>query len=238
MARHRLGTLALAAVVMGAAVVGPASASGAGTTLADWQMNEGAGATVMVDSSGHVNGAIGSAVVTGVKVQGATAYRWPFTSPTKPPAKPERLIQVKSSTLNPGSGNYTVILRYRTTKHFGNIIQKGQAGAKGGYFKLENPHGQLKCTFRGTNSAGKFQRKAVESPTVLSDGSWHVAQCARTAKALTLTIDGKVVATAKGSSGNISNPNPLTIGGKLNCDQVKTTCDYFTGDIDYVKITN
>ena len=73
---------------------------------------------------------------------------------------------------------------------------------------------------------------------VLSDGKWHVARCARTAKALTLTIDGKVVATAKGSSGNISNTRPISIGGKLNCDQVHTTCDYFTGDIDYVKISN
>ena len=56
--------------------------------------------------------------------------------------------------------------------------------------------------------------------------------------ALTLNIDGNVVATAKGSSGTISNPRPITIGGKLACDQIKTTCDYFTGDIDYIRISN
>jgi hypothetical protein len=28
----------------------------------------------------------------------------------------------------------------------------------------------------------------------------------------------------------------MTIGGKLNCDQQQTTCDYFVGDIDYVII--
>ena len=232
--RLRLGSSMTAAVAVVVAFAAPASAA----TLANWQMNEGAGATVMVDSSGHVNGTIGSDVVTGFKFNGATGYHWPFVSPTAPPAKPGRIVQANSSTLNPNSGNYTVTLRYRTTKHFGNIVQKGQAGSSGGYFKLENPNGRLTCVFRGTNSSGNFQRKQVVSPGVLSDGKWHVARCARTSTGLTLQIDGSVVATAKGSTGNISNSRPISIAGKLNCDQVTTTCDYFTGDIDYVKITN
>jgi hypothetical protein len=222
--------------VMVGGLVFAATASAA--TLADWEMNEASGANVMVDSSGHVNGAIGSAVKTGVNTLGATAYEWAFTSPTAPPAKPERLVQANSATLNPGAGNYTVTIRYKTTKHFGNIVQKGQAGSAGGYFKLENPGGHLNCVFRGTSSSGSFLRKAVESPAVLSNGQWHIAVCARTATAVTLTIDGSVVGTAKGSSGTISNPRPITIGGKLACDQVKTSCDYFTGDIDYIQITN
>ena len=232
--RKRFGSSLTAAVAVGIAFAAPASAA----TLANWQMNEGSGASVMVDSSGHVNGTIGSAVVTGFRFGGATAYHWAFTSPTAPPAKPERIVQASSSTLNPNSGNYTVELRYRTTKHFGNIVQKGQAGSSGGYFKIENPNGNLTCVFRGTSSSGKFLRKQVVSPAVLSDGAWHVARCARTATALTLTIDGSVVATAHGSSGNITNNRPISIAGKLNCDQIHTTCDYFTGDIDYITISN
>jgi len=231
--RHVLGKSLAAAVVLTLAVAAPASAA----TLADWEMNEGSGATTMIDSSGHVNGTIGSAVKTGVSVMGATVYRWPFASPTAPPPKPERIVQANSSSLNPGSGTYTVSLRYRTTQHFGNIVQKGQAGSAGGYFKVENPHGQINCVFRGVVS-GKLVRKAVTSPAVLSDGAFHVATCTRTANALTLTIDGSVVDTAHGSTGNISNTRPVTIGGKLNCDQVKTTCDYYTGDIDWVKLSN
>ena len=231
--RHGLGKSLAAAVVMTLAVAAPASAA----TLADWEMNEPSGATTMIDSSGHVNGTIGSAVKTGVSVMGATVYRWPFASPTAPPPKPERIVQANSSSLNPGSGTYTVSLRYRTTQHFGNIVQKGQAGSAGGYFKVENPHGQINCVFRGVVS-GKLVRKAVTSPAVLSDGAFHVATCTRTANALTLTIDGSVVDTAHGSTGNISNTRPVTIGGKLNCDQVKTTCDYYTGDIDWVKLSN
>jgi hypothetical protein len=231
--RHRIGRTLAGMLAAGLVLAAPASAA----TLADWEMNEAPGATTMVDSSGHVNGTIGSAVQTGVKVQGATAYRWVFTSPTAPPPKPERLVQVNSSTLNPGSGTYSVTMRYRTTKHFGNIVQKGQAGSAGGYFKLENPNGRLNCVFRGVNSSGTLVRKAVESG-VISDGSWHTIVCTRTTSGLTLTVDGTLVATAKGSTGNISNSRPVTIGGKLNCDQVKTTCDYFTGDIDYIKIAN
>ena len=174
--RKRFGASLTAALVVGISFAAPASAA----TLVDWEMNEGPGATVMVDSSGHVNGTIGSAVQTGVNVMGATAYHWVFASPTKPPPKPERLVQANSSTLNPGAGTYVVELRYRTTKHFGNIVQKGQAGSSGGYFKIENPNGQINCVFRGKNSSGEFKRKAVESPAVLSAGNWHVARCTRT----------------------------------------------------------
>jgi len=30
---------------------------------------------------------------------------------------------------------------------------------------------------------------------------------------------------------------PFTIGGKTECDQITITCDYFVGDIDYVRIS-
>ena len=133
--RKRFGSSMTAAVAAVVAFAAPASAA----TLANWQMNEGAGATVMVDSSGHVNGTIGSAVQTGFKFDGATGYHWVFTSPTAPPAKPERIVQANSSTLNPNSGNYTVTLRYRTTKHFGNIVQKGQAGVVGRLLQAREP---------------------------------------------------------------------------------------------------
>jgi hypothetical protein len=107
--RKLLGFALVAAVVVGLVAVGPASAAmalAAGTVLANRQMNEGPGATTMVDSSGNgINGSIGSAVQTGVVFQGATGYQWPFTSPTNPPAQPQRIIQANSASLNPTSGN-------------------------------------------------------------------------------------------------------------------------------------
>ena len=37
--------------------------------------------------------------------------------------------------------------------------------------------------------------------------------------------------------GRIDNKLPMTIAGKSKCDGVRVSCDYFVGDMDYVKIT-
>jgi hypothetical protein len=235
---------AIAGLVLSCAVTGsllvaasaPARAS-ATRTIADWEMNEPSGSAVMLDSSGNgIDGAIGSGVVTGATYDGATGYRWLFASPTEPPAKPERVIEASDGRLNPGGDDYAVTLRYRTTQPFGNIVQKGQGGATGGYFKIENPGGVLTCVFRGVDEAGNFLRKEVNSGTPLNDGQWHTARCERTATQLTLTVDGALVATSNGRTGSISNSRPISIAGKVNCDQITITCDYFTGDIDYIRI--
>jgi hypothetical protein len=237
--RKTIGTLVslMAVTMVGVWAAVPAGAA-ATSTVAYWQMNESAGAKTMIDSSGHgLNGSIGSAVIVGASYNGAKGYRWAFTSPTQPPAKPDRLVLVNhDNRFNPGTGDYAVTIRYRTKQHFGNIIQKGQGGASGGYFKIENPNGILQCVFRGRSSSGTWLRKRVTSGVALSDNQWHTVRCERTSNALTMTIDGTTTRTAKGSSGNIYNTRPISIGGKYNCDQIKTTCDYFTGDIDWIKI--
>jgi hypothetical protein len=56
-------------------------------------------------------------------------------------------VQVNSSLLNPGNDEYSVTVRYRTTHKFGNILQKGQATAKGGQVKIELPGGRVTCLF-------------------------------------------------------------------------------------------
>jgi hypothetical protein len=226
-------TVIAAGLALGGVVVGSAPASAAATVvLAQWNMNEAPGATLMADSSGHgINGVIGSAVQTGVVFSGATAYRWSNVKPNQPPPKPERLVQVANSSLNPGTRDFAVTIRYRTTHNFGNVIQKGQSGSKGGYFKFQQPGGIMSCLFRG--SAGSA---AVTSKTALNDGQWHTVRCERTATQVTMTVDGVLAGTTKHATGSISNNVPLTIGGKPNCDQVSTTCDYFAGDIDYVTV--
>ena len=79
-------------------------------------------------------------------------------------------------------------------------------------------------------------RKDVQSPTVLSDNQLAHRHLRADGNKIALTVDGVVVDTANGNTGSITNNVPLTIGGKLDCDQIVTTCDYYTGDIDYVKI--
>jgi hypothetical protein len=229
-------------IVAGTLVLVAAPAQAVPTTVvADWQMDEAAGATVMSDSGGNgIDGAIGSAVQTGVSVLGATAYRWSSTQPNQPPPKPERLIQVNDSRLNPGTGEYAITIRFRTTHSYGNMIQKGQSQTPGGNFKWEIPNGRLTCVFRGVLPNGTSAFKSLKSPLnqPLNDGAWHIARCERTATAITMTIDGVVTGTIGGQTASISNNQPLTIGGKLNCDQVQITCDYYAGDIDWIRIEN
>jgi hypothetical protein len=195
-------------------------------------MNEPAGATVMVDSGpAPVNGTIGTVVQTGVVVLGATGYDWSNVKPTAPPANPQRLVQVDNQALNPGLRDYAIVLRFRTTHKFGNIVQKGSNGVKGGYWKVENPGGFINCFF-----VGKGGKAAIKSTVATNDGQWHVVRCERTAAGATLTIDGIQRGQFLHATGSISNPQPLTIGGKLYCDNITITCDYFAGDIDYIQI--
>jgi hypothetical protein len=217
--------------VLTAATTEPAFAA-ANVTLVNWQMNEPAGAHVMADSGPNaINGVPGSAVQTGVVVNGATAYSWSNVKPNQPPAKPERLVQVNNSGLNPGTRDYAITIRYRSTHKFGNMIQKGQAHVKGGYWKVEQPSGFINCFFTGPKGMA-----SVKSTVATNDGQWHVIRCERTVTQVALYIDGVLMGTTVHTTGNISNTTPLTIGGKLNCDNVVITCDYFAGDIDSVLI--
>jgi hypothetical protein len=228
--------LLIAALAGAWAFVTPVIPAHAAVTVGAWEMNEAPGATVLVDSSGNgYNGTIG----TGIQLNGSY-FNWPFRSPTAPPADKQRLALIPHrDVLNPGTGNYSVWFRYRTTQHFGNIIQKGQGGATGGYFKIENPSGYIECKFRGRKPDGTWAAKVVKSPTVLSDGNWHNILCERTSTSLKLYVDGMLVSSRTGSTGNIVNTRPISIAGKLNCNNLPggTTCDYFTGSVDYVRIT-
>ena len=236
----RMWTGAFALTMLSAMLVAlPAAPAAAATSvLANWQMNEGSNASQMTDSSGNgIHGDIGSAVVTGATYGGATAYRWTNTQPNQPPAKPERLLQVDDDRLNPGTGDYAIEMRFRTTRSFGNMIQKGQSNNPGGYFKWQIPNGRITCLFRGYSPNGTRQQKAVSSgSTPLNDGDWHTVRCERTGNQLVMTVDGRVTGRGNGPTGSISNDVPMTIGGKLNCNQQQITCDYFVGDIDYVII--
>jgi hypothetical protein len=70
------------------------------------------------------------------------------------------------------TGRCGAAVRLRTANNFGNVIQKGQSGAAGGYFKFQQPNGKISCLFRG--SAGSST--ASSGTTRVNDG-----QCIRSA---------------------------------------------------------
>ncbi|HZJ04174.1 MAG TPA: LamG-like jellyroll fold domain-containing protein [Nocardioidaceae bacterium] len=164
-----------------------------------------------------------------------TGYTWPRRPPAVPPVEPYRIIQVPDHNeldLNVASETYTVELRYKTREKFGNIVQKGQAQARGGQFKIQNPQGRPSCLFNGSLGRG-----ATRAKVALNDNEWHVLTCVRSETKVEMFVDGVFQNRKVGRTGTINNKVPVTIGGKINCDQVETTCDYFSGDIDYVKMS-
>lgn len=198
-----------------------------------YEMNEAAGARVMIDSGGAppVNGVIGSEVVTGTSYDGAVAYRFPRLPPNTPPAHPEHLVKIPDdASLDPGSVRFSVEIRYRNTNKFGNLIQKGQATTAGGQVKIQLPQGRPTCYYKGAKG-----QVGTGAPQPLLDGEWHVLRCTRTASAVDFYVDGVPVGHKNGTSGAIANTSPWSVAGKTDCDQIKVTCDYFGGDVDYVR---
>lgn len=206
--------------------------------VVDYQMNEPAEATVMTDSgSNHLNGVISQLDIdTGVEYDGAIGYSWIYKHPESYPPVPERIITVPDNVLLDNvTDSLTIEMRYRTTHSFGNIAQKGQSTTAGGQWKIQAPGGYPSCLFK--SSIGQM---AVKSTLDLSDGAWHTLRCIRTATAVRMYVDD-VYQGVKNSPvplGPINNNFPLTVGGKLDCDQIDVTCDYFTGQIDYLRLTH
>ena len=222
------------AVSAAAAVQSPALALAPGVT-AFYEMDEAPGTTVMHDSGPHgLDAPVDpTGVGSGVGFDGATGYFWTHRAPEAPPPSPERIIQIPDNpNLEPGNGPFTIELRYRTKENFGNITQKGQAQSQGGQWKIQAPQGIPSCLFDG--SAGQV---ATGAKTPLNDEQWHNVTCALTSTGVTMYVDGEQRNRKNGSTGTIDNGIPMTVGGKINCNQVTITCDYFSGQIDYIKIT-
>jgi len=219
-----IGMLAASSVL---APASPAEAT-ARHAIAVWDMNESYGARAMYDGSGHgLHGRIGREVG-----RGAGGYRFDRLEPDTPPARPGHLVVVPDDReLDPGVRDYAITVRLRTTDHFGNIIQKGQATVAGGSYKIQIPNGYAQCWFRG--SAGAILAAA---PRPINDGRWHTVRCERSRQGVALSIDGRMVAGRYGWTGSISNSWPVSIGGKTDCDQIDVGCDYFAGDLDYVTV--
>ena len=226
----RVAPLPVAVALIWMALATPSGAASS-PTLADWHMDEASGARTLVDEGPFgFDGRIGSTILAGVAVQGAVAHRFSTVAPDTSPLDPERLdLVAHDERLDPGSDDYAMTVRLRTTGPQGNVVQKGQSSSTGGYMKIDMDDGQVACLFMG--SAGTLH---VRSPLSIADGSWHEVRCVRTADQVVLSVDAVVVDRRRGPTGAIANSWPVTIAGKSSCNQASVGCDYFSGDIDRV----
>ena len=225
--------LVLPVVLGGAlALASPAEAL-ASRTVAFYSLDEAPGTTTLRDYSGNGrNGRIGADVTLGAVYQGSRAHRFATHLP-EDGAFPGHVDRIPNAPdLNPDSGDFSIEVRLRTSYRFGNILQKGQGSTVGGYWKLENPEGLPRCLFRGGNGASRTGYSNIP----INDGQWHTIRCNRTSTFVEMWVDGVRQSRLTGATGTIANAWELTIGGKGACDGVSVTCDYFVGDIDYVRI--
>lgn len=228
---RRIGAVATTAAVLFIGLPQTFGDASASTGVLSLELNDSSGASTAVDSSGHHhNGRIGSRVRLG----GGRA-----TFPVEPKNTNLRsapLIRVPDAadgSVDPGRGNFTVVVRYRSTHGDGNLVQKGQAASAGGQVKLEQVGGRLSCQYRTASGAASAGSGSVR----MNNGAWHTVRCVRTASSVAMYVDGKQTARNTGRTGNVNNSMPWTIGGKPNCNGSTVDCDYFAGDVDYLRLT-
>jgi len=236
---RRYSSLAVVAVValIVSAFTAPSAGSAGLNVVADWQMNEPPGSTLMVDSSGLGNhGAIDQdAATAGLELDGSD-YQWSPRCRDCPPTALARVVQVPDSPaldIPDPTVPWSLEFRFKTYKKYGNLMQKGYFDTDGGQVKVEDPRA-LRCVFKGAN--GDYV--TAHGSTPLDDGEWHTVACVKTATSVSQWVDGVLVATQIGETGPIDNAMPFVIGGKTECDQETVGCDYYRGRIDWARITH
>lgn len=214
MNKTRLALLALPAFGV-LAVASPATA--AGSTAANWQLNETTGP--MKDSSGNGNN---SSMMTGVTRNGST-YHFDGKG---------RVVVPTSASLVPGSRNFTLTARIHLTQVGGgqNFVQKNTYSQSGTQIKLEVSGKHLHCRVAGNSGVASVWGWGT-APTLLN--GFHTISCIKTATSVTLKLDNKSW-TQHIAVGTITTKAPMTVGGKYPC---KTDCDFTFGDFDWVTYT-
>jgi hypothetical protein len=201
---------------MGAA--GPASAA---TPVAVWHMDESSGTTMADAVDGH-DGTLHGGVAVGAPGISGTGYAFDGKS---------GYVSVPSAdALNPGSGDFTVSVSFKTTclpaKADWDLARKGYFTTAGGEWKVElQPSGQASCGFKGSLR----NRFLTAGPSTLADGQWHTVTCTKHASSITLDVDGQTFSKT-GKAGSISNSEDVVIGAYPRKE-------FFKGTLDEVRIS-
>jgi hypothetical protein len=225
-AGRRIGVVGVGAMLSATALVAAAVPASASTVVASYNMNQAT--SPIADSTGKHPG-----VVTGVgRTAGVTGAAGDLA--LNYTAKPSYVSVANASDLNPGKGAFSFSLKIKTLTMPSavvgdyDLIRKGLSTTAGGSWKMEiMDDGRALCNFRSPSAQTQLWAGAN-----LVDGKWHTITCARTTSAVTMTVDGKVIASGKAVAGSISNSTPMLIGAKSTSGEDQTT-----GAIDDVVIT-
>lgn len=199
-------------------------------TVADWHMDEPAGATRMHDTTPRHN----DGTLTGVSA-GAAGYEGTAFS-----FVPKGFVTVRSSaSLDPGYRNISIRLHIRTPSRpsYGDydILRKGKS--PGIEYKVELlKSGRILCTFHGGAGGTKTNGIGVRSTgPSLADDRWHTVTCARTGYGtVTLVVDGTQYTATLAHHTSLGKVSPLR-ALYLGANPVARN-DYYRGLLDDVSI--
>jgi hypothetical protein len=168
--------------------------------------------------------------VSMVRRGGGHALRFPAKCAAKKKCPHAALQSPSAPNLNPGTrpisyGARVLLSRSQTSKGQ-NVVQKGYSATSSQYkLQVDGAAGRASCVLVGAKPGIKL----VTSTISVADGTWHVVECRRTAKALTVLVDGAVRGNrAIAAELSVANDRPLSIGGKgaySDNDQFQGTLD-------------
>lgn len=223
-ARNTLKTL-VSALVINIAWVAPAAAT---TVVAQWNMDNTFG-TTMVDTSGNGNNGTTYDVVTS-----GSGYMFNGTT--------SRVIVPDSPTLNPGTSDFTYSVQLQTDRipPLGtdyDLIRKGTSISSGGEYKLEiiysKGNGIALCAVK--DAAGNIA--SIRGTTNVADGLLHTLTCIKTSTSLTVLVDALPPRSVSATlTGSLNSWRPFAIGvkqGLLN----GPADDYFNGTMRSVSLS-
>jgi len=234
-AKHSFVRVSLLLFIAAATATPISSVSAAPTVVALWHLDEDAGASQMVDSSGNDNDGRLNKVESGLNGHINKSYYFGRVG------LPSYVDVPHDNTLNPGTQDLTLSMYAK----FPNVppaavgdydmVRKGLTATPGGSYKMEifpkNSGGRALCFFKGSSGQGKL----VKGPD-LSDDEWYFVQCKKSANQISLRIQATVGSfdqtyTKNVTIGSISNNVNVYVGAKSPAG-----ADQYTGAMDEVKI--
>jgi len=144
------------------------------------------------------------------------ALRFPAKCSDRKHCPHAALQSPSAANLNPGtrpiSYGAKVLLSHRQTSKGQNVVQKGYSATSSQYkLQVDGVAGRASCVLVGARPGIKL----VTSTVSVADGTWHEVECRRSARALTVLVDGAVRGNRTISASlSVANDRPLSIGGK------------------------
>ena len=200
-----------------------------------WKFDEGSG-TIAYDSAGGNDGTIYGATRTSGQVGGALSFDGSNDY--------VEVVDPADESLDFGSGNFTISLRFRTADTNGELVDKsgGNKGRSIGYSIYIGTYATMNDGEIGWRVADGTSRDLIKTDNTYNDGSWHHLAAVRTGTGsanLNIYVDGADVSTSslldEGAVG-ISNSYDLSIGAKYDGGDTNVWENFLNGVINDVRI--